>query len=105
MPMVNDGVVTPLTDVTCLCGRAEGDGSNRKCAADLDIHQPDYSNLLEDMFFLSDKLTRTTGTRAESRWSMRDLWRKKEFVWCGPNLDHQNVKCHSKAFSPPYKWI
>ena len=75
---VNDGGVTPLSDVTCLCGRAEGDGSNRKCAADLDIHvHRDYSNLLDDIFFLSGKLTRTTGTRAESRWSMRDLWRKK----------------------------
>ena len=48
MAMMVDNGCTPLTDVTCLCGRAEWDCSYSKCAADLNMQKDKLSVLQKD---------------------------------------------------------
>ena len=48
MAMMVDNGCTPLTDVTCLCGRAEWDCSYSKCTADLNMQKDELSVLQKD---------------------------------------------------------
>ena len=46
--MMVDDNGTPLAYIICLCGRAEGNGSNSKCATDLNMQKDELSVLQKD---------------------------------------------------------